>query len=116
MSQGTIKVWKRTPEQIAAYTYNQDLGPPDRIDDAGKHVQRIEPPSIVPKKRTSRNAKLFIPFEEYLALRISGLSREQIAVAHSISVSSLYNRLREWGISSKKDEAVAIEKQKSKGE
>ncbi|XID91056.1 hypothetical protein ACF3MZ_21390 [Paenibacillaceae bacterium WGS1546] len=100
-----IKVWRKTPEQLAAYTPGMDLGEPDDII-------LPKPPTATTKRHNGyygKNPDEKISKAEYLALRKQGLTQKAIAAAYDMHPSSISYRLRKWGLNDSSAERTAVE-------
>lgn len=115
---GPIKIWRG----VTNYSSGMELGEPDEI---------LAPPSLIkkgpvrptmikksfngsnnPKAGGGKPRKFKLSRDEYLALRISGQTRDQIVENNGISMSTLHHHLRIWKISKVKDELAEMGKTK----
>jgi len=94
--------------------------------DLGKPIRTYKPESLVQKgckdiviisetrvksiaKSAAKRKRFKVTREEYLKLRISGVSREELAERNGISISTLRNRLNEWNVAKVDQEKAAME-------
>lgn len=112
-----ISVWymgKGLPD----YRPGMDLGKPDKVIAPPSFLEKgpvrptvIKNPSSERKPRKhggGKRKKVKATREEYLQLRNSGMTREQIAAQYGVALDTLKHHLTVWGVGKRVDELAAM--------
>ncbi|RED54776.1 hypothetical protein [Cohnella lupini] len=116
MALGDVSIWKLKPG-LPGYEFGMDLGKPHEIVEAESFIThgRVHPTIVSPNSQKSARekgqakAKRFrLVKEEYLAARVSGLSRDMICERYNIKIGTLRTYLSEWDIQAPERETAAM--------
>jgi hypothetical protein len=111
-----------TPEQVANYKPGMDLGEPDRVYIPESNVQKGSKDPVIVSASSQRvrqmrramdssarkNRRFKLTKEEYLQLRLTGLSRDAVAEKSNVDISTLKRYLAGWGVGKTEIEAAVL--------